>query len=217
MTMIAMLCGVAASAQTCTISAEPVAAVAGGETAYLEVTLNESDPGNLVTGAGFIFTLPEGIKVASVYDEDVEDYVDVVTFPNAKPKHVTKLIAQADGRTWSVGIGADGNTKASYFKTATNVLISVGLDVPSDYTDGEYEIQFSKIGFAAPDPAGGASAVSVYPQDDFTVTLTVTGGTGINSINANDANAPIYNVAGQRVSKAQKGVYIQNGKKVAVK
>jgi hypothetical protein len=27
----------------------------------------------------------------------------------------------------------------------------------------------------------------------------------------------IYNIAGQRVNKAQKGIYIQNGKKVLVK
>jgi hypothetical protein len=31
------------------------------------------------------------------------------------------------------------------------------------------------------------------------------------------ANAPIYNIAGQQVSKAVKGVYIQNGKKYMVK
>ena len=32
-----------------------------------------------------------------------------------------------------------------------------------------------------------------------------------------DANAPVYNLAGQRVSKAVKGIYIQNGKKFVVK
>ena len=58
--------------------------------------------------------------------------------------------------------------------------------------------------------------MSVYPQEDMVVYVNY-GGTGINSINALDSKAPIYNVAGQRVSKAQKGVYIQNGKKVAVK
>ena len=47
--------------------------------------------------------------------------------------------------------------------------------------------------------------------------LTVGEGTGIIGINADDTNAPVYNVAGQRVSKAQKGIFIQNGKKVAVK
>ena len=54
-------------------------------------------------------------------------------------------------------------------------------------------------------------------QDDFTAKLIVARSVSINSINADDVNAPIYNVAGQRVSKAQKGIFIQNGKKIAVK
>ncbi|MBO7068945.1 MAG: discoidin domain-containing protein [Bacteroidaceae bacterium] len=43
--------------------------------------------------------------------------------------------------------------------------------------------------------------------------------TGINAIDNGElaGNAAIYNLAGQRVSKAQKGIYIVNGKKIAVK
>ena len=42
--------------------------------------------------------------------------------------------------------------------------------------------------------------------------------TGINAISAaQNADAPVYNIAGQRVSKAQKGIFIANGKKVVVK
>ncbi len=212
MTIVAMLCGVAASAQTCTISADEVIGTAG-ETAYLEVLLNESEPGKLVTGAGFTFTLPDGIKVATYYDEDEEADVDDVTWPNSKSKHVTKLIAQSDGKTWAVGVGADGSGTGSYFKTATNVLMKVGLAIPTDFANGDYAIEFAKIGFSAPDPNGGAAALSVYPQDDFTVKLTV-GGTGINGVNADNENAPVYNLAGQRLSKVQKGVNIIGSKKV---
>lgn len=44
------------------------------------------------------------------------------------------------------------------------------------------------------------------------------GATGINAIStAIDADATIYNVAGQKLSKAQKGVNIINGKKIVVK
>lgn len=41
-------------------------------------------------------------------------------------------------------------------------------------------------------------------------------GTGINIIKAaeqKDVNAPIFNLAGQKVEKNQKGILIQNGKK----
>ncbi len=41
------------------------------------------------------------------------------------------------------------------------------------------------------------------------------GATGISDITANkaNANAPIYNLAGQRVNDNAKGILIQNGKK----
>ena len=51
--------------------------------------------------------------------------------------------------------------------------------------------------------------ISGFTFDDTT--------TGINGINVNDtfdANAPMYNLAGQRVTKSYKGVVIVNGKKM---
>lgn len=41
--------------------------------------------------------------------------------------------------------------------------------------------------------------------------------TGISSVNAKAENGEIYNLQGQKVEKAQKGLYIVNGKKVVVK
>ena len=40
---------------------------------------------------------------------------------------------------------------------------------------------------------------------------------GINAVSAADQNAVVYNLAGQKVMKAQKGLYIVNGKKVVLK
>ena len=55
--------------------------------------------------------------------------------------------------------------------------------------------------------------------EDITAELLGIGGTatGINGVNAAANGNAIYNLAGQRVSKTQKGVYVVNGKKVAVK
>ena len=55
--------------------------------------------------------------------------------------------------------------------------------------------------------------------EDITAELLGIGGTatGINGMNAAANGNAIYNLAGQRVSKTQKGVYVVNGKKVAVK
>lgn len=42
-------------------------------------------------------------------------------------------------------------------------------------------------------------------------------GTGISDLKMDETNAPIYNLGGQRVERATKGIYIQNGKKFVVK
>lgn len=51
------------------------------------------------------------------------------------------------------------------------------------------------------------------------VTLTLEGvSTGINTVKVtNNANAPIYNLSGQRVDNPTKGIYIQNGHKFIIK
>ena len=44
--------------------------------------------------------------------------------------------------------------------------------------------------------------------------FTPSGSTGISNVKAaEDVNAPVYNLAGQQVSKDSKGVLIQNGRK----
>jgi hypothetical protein len=214
MTMVALLCGVAAMAQTCTISvADPVEIVADGELYYFDVVLNESEPGTLVTGASFTFELPKGV-LFRYYDAGDEDWYMNITYPNAKNAFKTMcdpISDDPDNNTFQVASAASGST---YFKTSTNVLAKIGIKVVDPTAAAaESEIKFTKISFARPDPNGGVAAESCYPQDDFSVTLKVAGGTGINSVNADNENAPIYNLAGQRVSKAQKGIFIQNGKK----
>jgi len=56
------------------------------------------------------------------------------------------------------------------------------------------------------------SGINVYD-------IKVTGTSGIDNITATveNADAPVYNLAGQRVSKDTKGILIQNGKKFVVK
>ena len=125
------------------------------------------------------------------------------------------MVVSQDENIFQVSTAAAG---ATYFKTSTKVLAKMGIKVVDPAAAAPVStIKVFDISFAAPDPAGGTAAVSVYPQEPFEVTLKVEGGTDIKGINALDSKAPIYNVAGQRVSKAQKGVFIQNGKKVAVK
>lgn len=56
------------------------------------------------------------------------------------------------------------------------------------------------------------------PETAVTVTVVFTTTDGIEAVVADDAdNAEIFNLQGVRVNKAQKGIYIVNGKKVLVK
>lgn len=51
-------------------------------------------------------------------------------------------------------------------------------------------------------------------NEGATITVTVDGGTGINAVESQAENAVIYNIAGQRIQKFQKGINIVGGKKV---
>ena len=102
---------------------------------------------------------------------------------------------------------------------ATNELIAATEEVTADGTQYILAKQDGKVGFAkaTPDskiPAGkgylvitGNGVKPFYPFGDDDAT-------GINSLNINDSNDTIYNVAGQRLDKALKGINIINGKKV---
>lgn len=204
MTMVAMLCGATAFAQTCTISVEDIQATAG-EPAYLEFLINQD--GTAVNGCGTVIELPQGITVNEYYDEDDEAMKKDVEYPAAKSAFTTMLEQSPDNpQRYTLAVASTGST----FKTSTNVMAKIGIIADKSMKNGDYEVTVGPTSF-------NLGTESVYPQDVFTVKVTVTGGTGINSINAADSKAPVYNMAGQRVSKTQKGVYIQNGKKVAVK
>ena len=89
---------------------------------------------------------------------------------------------------------AEGNTDAVLDQAVQLVLVNNGCVVLKNA--GTYKISVTK---------------------DLKMTITAAG-TGINSIAADKMkNATIYTVSGQRVEKAQKGLYIIDGKKVVVK
>ncbi len=151
-----------------------------------------------VTVLGFKFSLPEGVTLGTVYDEDEEEDVPAIikNSDRCKSKHTVDIRTTPKG-DYSV------NIYGTNFKGTEGEVVSMKLE-------GEMtgSIQFYSVNFSD-------AAAKSYLQDDFTLDLS---GTGINGIEAADSeNAPIYNLAGQKVSKAVKGVYIQNGKKYMVK
>ena len=102
-----------------------------------------------------------------------------------------------------------GGTETVALKSANEgELRTIGLTVASTVTSQAVAVK----GVAVSDDKGVQ-----YNQDDTTFQLNI-GTTGIINIENDGVNGGVfYNLAGQKVSNAQKGVLIQNGKKVVVK
>ena len=58
---------------------------------------------------------------------------------------------------------------------------------------------------------------SALPSSVHGLTFEFGDATGIQGLGLDEQDGRIYNLAGQRVAKAQKGIFIVNGKKVVIK
>ena len=228
MTIVAMLCGAAAMAQTNELAVEAIT-IQPGETVDVPILLNNES--NVASFSFKLKDLPAGITVSDDPDEYSfnEDRIDVdkARELTGKPTWAAKKFYNFDVNQKETGTTITfAPTSAAAGKTIDGVwnglaflgnegpIIYVPFTVAEGTTEQPYEITLSNVSISGSD---AKIAPSIGTSDTATFTLTVGDGTGINTINAADSKAPVYNVAGQRVSKAQKGVFIQNGKKVAVK
>ena len=228
MTMAALLCGVAAMAQN-EIYCE-AENVLPGETGMVAVCVRNTDP---FTRIQIQFTeVPEGITFSKKVKEFemVEDRLDIekayLAADDDPADPAYELNEVFDLKRLSNGIIMLAAANAGYYEGGNFVniaflgndgpVLKIPVTVAESVAEAPYTIKFNaKIFSTVSDPSEDVQTLVAQEGTEFT--LTVGAGTGITSINAVDSKAPIYNVAGQRVSKAQKGVFIQNGKKVAVK
>jgi hypothetical protein len=199
MTMVAMLCGVAAMAENY-LYVNPITVDKGTATVEVPVCMKNSDE---ITAISFVLQLPEGLALAK---NKKDKYYATVDEDRMDDHQVAFTDAAGGYQMISV---YSLNVESFYENDGAIVYVPVAIANPD--ADATFEVTLKNISIATP------AGVSVADTDVATFTLIVGEGTGINGINAADSKAPIYNVAGQRVSKAQKGVFIQNGKKVAVK
>lgn len=174
--------------------------VTGDGTDWIVISLNN----DFNCGAfGFKLDLPEGAKLA--FDEDEEDYVYEKN--SARLAKRFKVACQTTATGYSINI-YDGTVKGN-----EGELVRFKLAAPTTGTATFSEINFTDVG------EDGKGTTSVYVDGDKTKVVTVDlKATAINRISAEETKSGvIYNVAGQRVSKAQKGIFIVDGKKVAIK
>ena len=161
-----------------------------------------------VAGWQMYLYLPEGVEIAQVFDEDEEEYVADITLSSTfhKAKHSCSVKKTADGAMMLI---CSGGTETVALKSATEgELCTIGLTVADGVTSQAVAVK----NVAVSDDQGVQSN-----QADTPFQLIV-GSTGIVNIENDAVNGGVfYNLAGQKVSNAQKGVLIQNGKKVVVK
>ncbi len=222
MTMVALLCGVAAMAQNEDgLYVQDIKVDKGTTAINIPVCLKNSLP---VAAIAFRIAFPEGVT-AKVVRGKLQSTVNDLRAP---------------GYPVDYQLAEDGNPQIAVydkypFDLEDGEIFSFQATITADVAavDGTYEVRLYNISYSAPSvPAAEMADFNVTEENndgrsygvsgeftklETTFNLTIGEGTGINSINADNVNAPVYNLAGQRVSKAQKGIFIQSGKKVAVK
>ena len=155
----------------------------------------KNNSGKTIANCNFQLKFDEGVSIAT--DED-DDYIYEKGGSTAKMKVVDVAYNATTGK-YTITI-----YNGKFNDASDGVIISFPLE--GDLTGKSVTV--SGIAFGDPD------AANICRPDDFVVNLA---GTAINSISADETKSGvIYNLSGQRVSKAVNGIFIIDGKKVAV-
>lgn len=171
---------------------------------------------------------------SSEYPLDFTGITDISAYTiselSATSATLTKVTGVAPAETGLLIIGeADANadvpTTTAAGAVGTNYLVAAltTTTINSDYAYILYNGEFHPAN-AGTIPAGRAYLLKAdVPAETRSLALVFEGeATEINTLDnltnsQFDANAPMYNLAGQRVNKSYKGVVIQNGKKIVRK
>lgn len=149
------------------------------------------------------FVLPEGCTITGAkqectqkWSEDEETWVATHSFQCA-------WITEASAYRLLIS-----NTDNTLFQKNNGALVKLFITTPAGFTG--CTTKFTNVVFAYPN----GTKDELKEGDEFTLAET----TGIEEVNAElNSNAPIYNLQGVRVNKAENGIFIQNGKKFVVK
>lgn len=191
-----------------------------GTTAFANMTVKPNKWGTFI--APFDVLIPANVKaykVNSVAGTSIVREEVTTTIPANTPVVLENTTASTINENFAGTIVSAESLKVGVLKGVySNAIVKASTETTYNYV---LQTQGDKQAFYKVDDAFTATANRCY--------LTVTGGevkafyldgdeTAVSSVKADELQgATIYNLAGQRVSKAQKGVYIINGKKVAVK
>ena len=180
---------------------------------YLEgkagATITVSDAGyaTFVAPCDVDFNGSAATPKAAKFDGKYVQLTDVTKVPAG-----TAVVVKADAGTYTVPATTDAALGAP------NELIAATADVTADGTQYILAKEAEGVGFYKATTGSTIKAGKGYLEISAPVKpfypFGEDGATGINGVDMNASNAPIYNVAGQRISKMQKGINIIGGKKV---
>ena len=175
-----------------------------------KVTVSDAGYATFVAPCDVDFTGNTAVAKAATFDGEYVQLADVTTVPAG-----TAVVVKADEGTYTVPATTDA------VLGATNELIAATADVTADGTQFILSKQSDGVGFymvtsgdviaagkgymVITDLGSGVKDFYGFDPDEAT---------GIKGIDFAGENEPIYNVAGQRLGKLQKGINIVAGKKV---
>ncbi len=127
----------------------------------------------------------------------------------------TGVVLQGEADTYNIPVIASSSTAQGDLKGSTSEGTTADGTQYILALNGEGNAQFGPATSETTIAAGKAYLVVSSGASRLNVVFGET--TGIKSIEAQEAQEGIYNLQGQRVAKAQNGLYIVNGKKAIVK
>ena len=180
-----------------------------GLEANVGATIEVGDAGyaTFVAPCDVDFTGNTAVAKAATFDGEYVQLADVTTVPAG-----TAVVVKAAEGTYTVPATTDA------VLGATNELVAATADVTADGTQYILAKQGTTAGFAMATTGSTIAAGKGYLVINSPVKAFYgfdgDDATGINDIELAGENAPIYNVAGQRISKMQKGINIVGSKKI---
>ena len=199
--MVALMAAFAANAQFSTDPA--VLKIAAGETKDVVFSLTTQEE---VSGYQLKIQCPTGIEIATVLNEDDEEVLAVVFEGNRhKSKHDITCLPKND--TPGLYTILVSSSTSQTLRDLEGAVFKVTFKATADEVKDAIQI-FDQV-------ASKADGITKFKFDAITIGVNAD---AINSISAEQTKTgAIFNLNGQRVSKTTKGIYVIDGKKVAVK
>ena len=184
-----------------------------------DYTLTVGETGYATLSFPVALTIPTGVTAytAEIAYEGTYKYLNLSKISDVIPaKTAVVLMADADDYTFAP-------TTSEAFKGTNALQAALGKRTVAD---GNYVLakpEGKNVGFYLADSGTPLSGFKAYLVDSgssyvngFTFFFEDEDPTGINAVNGEGfmVNGPIYNLAGQRIQKMQKGINIVNGKKI---